>query len=284
VGELLLKNENPILEFKREVHRIDDNNQNIRQQATDELIKDIIALVNGNAIFAGETAYLIFGVDNIKNENGKRDIFDVGDHKLTASRLLNIVNSSCDPNIEDMSCDEFILEGKRVLLITIPPTPYVHETIKPIRPKPDKVFSERTAFIRREQSVGIASQREREAIAQIKRFRFDEKRNPPGIPFGVLSGGFIGGIMGYSTMKNFHKFPEKPELNLGAGVAGVVFGATTVGTFAYVYKQLYEIRSSWHKIPPRLRLPGIAVSLELSFVIVKLLGFVLSRLFPKPKI
>jgi len=282
--ELLLQNENPIVEFKCEIHRIDDANQHIKQQATDELIKDIIALVNGNAIFAGETAYLVYGADNKKGNNGKRETFDVGYHKLTASRILDIVNTACEPKIEDISCDEIVLDGKRVLLVTIPPTPYVHETTKSIRPKPDKFFSERIAFIRREQSVGVASQRERETISQVKRFRYGEKRNPPGVSFGILSGGFIGGVMGYAAMKNRHKFPEKPEVSLATGLAGAVFGAIMGGTSAQIYKQVYELRSGWHKIPPRLRLPGLAVSFGLSYLAIKTLGYIISHILPKPKL
>lgn len=283
VRELLSQDESPILDFKREIYSIDDPNQHVQKQAVDELVKDIIALANGNTIFAGETGYLVLGADDKKDKLGIRATFDVGDHRLTASRILDIVNPACEPKIENMTCDEVWVDGKKLLLVTIPPTPYVHETTKLIRPKPDKYFTERTAFIRREQSIGVATQRERETIAQIKRFRFDEKRNPPGVPFGILIGGFVGGVMGYSAIKNRHKIPEKPELNAAAGLAGAIFGAVIGGTSGRTYKEIYGIRAHWHKIPPHLRLPGILVSFGTSFVIVRALSYILSRILPNPK-
>jgi len=38
LSSLLIQDESPILDFKREIHRIDDDNQNVRKQAIDELI------------------------------------------------------------------------------------------------------------------------------------------------------------------------------------------------------------------------------------------------------
>ena len=280
---LLARDEGPTLEFKVEIHHIDDENEKVRNQQKDEFIKNVIALANGNAVFAGETAYLVFGAENKKNENGTRMVLDVGNHVLTASRILDIVNSACDPKIEDLDCEEVTIDGKRLLLVTIQPTPYLHETTRILRPSPKSAFSERTAFIRREQSIGIASQKERETIAQIKRFRFGEKRNPPGVPFGVLLGSFVGSVMGYSVIKNRHKLPDKPDMSAPAGLAGAIFGATLGWASAKTYKDFYEIRSYWHKVPPYLRVPGIAASISVAVIVVRALGYIFSRILPKSK-
>lgn len=284
IQPILSSDESPTLDFKREPHRIDDENPNIRKQAIDEFVKDIIALANGNAVFAGETAYLVLGADDKKDGDGNRAIFDVGEHHLTASRILDIVNSACEPKIENLSCEEFIIGEKRLLLITVFPTPYVHEITRRIHPKPDKFFTERTAFIRREQSVGVASQKERETIAQIKRFRFDEKRNPPGVPFGILLGSFVGGVMGFNAIKNRHKIPDVPEMAVPAGLAGGILGATTGWASAKIYKDFYEIRSYWHKVPTRFRFPVIVVSFGTVFILFRALGYIFSCILPKPKI
>jgi hypothetical protein len=281
--ELLSQDESPNLDFKKEIHDIDNPNSYIQQQAIDELVKDVIALANGNAVFAGETAHLVFGANDTKDESGKRPISDIGNHRLTASRILDIVNSACEPKIENVTCDQVTIDGTNLLLVTIFPTPYVHETTRRLRPKPKKDFSERTAFIRQEQKTSVATQKERETIVQIKRFRFDEKQNPPGVPFGVLLGGFVGGVMGYSTIKNRHKIPDKPELSVAAGMAGAIFGATIGGMSARTYKDFYEIRAHWHKIPPRWRLPGIVISFGVAFVLIRALSYLLSRILPKPK-
>lgn len=277
--ELLQQDESPVLDFKREVHHIDHENSQIRKQAIDELIKDLIALANGNAIFAGETAYLIFGAEDKKDQHGIRALFDVGEHGLTASRILDLVNAACEPKIENIACDEYVIEGKKLLWVTIFPTPYLHETTRRIQPKPDKIFTERTAFIRREQSIGIASQRERETIAQIKRFRFSEKRNPPGIPFGVLVGGFIGGTLAHGFIKNQDKIKEIPNINAAAGITGAIFGATIGGTEYRIYKDIYEIRSGWHKVPSHLRIPILAGSFGIVVIAFRALGYIYSR-FP----
>jgi hypothetical protein len=278
---LLARDEGPILEFKVEIHHIDDENEKVRNQQKDEFIKDIIALANGNTVYAGETAYLVLGAENKKNEDGTRATLDVGNHRLTASRILDIVNSACDPKIEDLDCEELTINGKRLLLVTIQPTPYLHETTRILRPSPKSVFSERTAFIRREQSIGIASQKERETIAQIKRFRFSEKRNPPGVPFGVLLGSFVGSVMGYSVLKNRHKLPDNPDMSAPAGLAGAIFGATLGWASARTYKDFYEIRSYWHKVPRHLRLPGIAASFGVAAIIVRALRYAFSHIRPK---
>ncbi len=283
LSSLLTQDESPVLDFKREIHRIDDDNQNIRKQAIDELIRDIIALANANTVFAGETAHLIIGAADEKDPNGKRELFDVGEHHLSASRILDIVNAACDPKIENLTCNDRIAAGKRLLLITVYPTPYVHETTRRIQPKPDKTFSERTAFVRREQKIGIATQKERETITQIKNFRFDQKRNPPGVPFGILLGGFVGGALGYGITKNHDKLPNTPAMPAAGGVAGTIFGAIMGWASASTYKDLFEIRAYWHKIPPHLRVPGVVVSVGGATLITRALSYMLSRLLPKPK-
>jgi len=284
LSSLLIQDESPILDFKREIHRIDDDNQNVRKQAIDELIRDIIALANANTVFAGETAHLIIGVADKKDANGKRELFDIGEHDLSASRILDIVNAACDPKIENLTCYENMEEGKRLLLITVYPTPYVHETIRRLQPKPDKIFSERTAFVRREQKIGIATQKERETIAQIKHFRFDQKRNPPGVPFGILLGGFVGSTLGYGIIKNYDKLPSTPAMPAAGGVAGGIFGAIIGWSSASTYKDFYEIRAYWHKIPKYLRVPGVIASVGATALITRALSYVLSRILPKAKL
>lgn len=284
ISSLLIQDESPILDFKREVHRIDDENQNVRKQATDELIRDVLALANANTVFAGEIAHLVLGAADEKDSMGKRELFDVGEHRLSASRILDLVNSACDPKIENLSCEEVIEDGKCLLLITIYPTPYIHETNRRLQPKADKVFSERTAFLRREQKIGVATQKERETIIQIKRFRFDQKRNPPGVPFGVLLGGFVGSTLGYGITKNYNKLPKTPATPAASGVAGGLFGAIIGWSSAATYKDFYEIRAYWHKIPKHLRVPGVIASVTGSILITRALGYVLSRILPKPKL
>ena len=45
IARLLTEDERPNLDFKSEIYKIDDDNQHIKEQAKDEFIRDIIALL-----------------------------------------------------------------------------------------------------------------------------------------------------------------------------------------------------------------------------------------------
>lgn len=255
--ELLQREESPTLEFKREVYRIDDENVDTRNRQKDELRKDILALANGNSVTAGDIAYLVIGADDRLTTAGKRNLYDIGDYAITRQRILDLVNAVCEPSIEHIASEVLEVEGKRLLVITVLPTPYLHETTRRLDPQ-SGVFSERTVFVRHNQSVGVASSREREAITQVKRFRFGESRNPPAIPFGVMVGGSIGASILYSAFvnrDNLNKLPSKPESKIAAGLAGTLVGGVIGGAMGSVYRNFYEIRSNWNRIPSEMRLP-----------------------------
>lgn len=61
---LLSKPEAATLDFKREFYKLNDPDQLTKEKQRGEFTKDILALANGNAANAGETAYLIIGADD----------------------------------------------------------------------------------------------------------------------------------------------------------------------------------------------------------------------------
>lgn len=61
VEPLLLKDESPILEFKREWYWLDDSSENDRGKLWGEFYKDVISLCNGYLDFVGHNRYLIYG-------------------------------------------------------------------------------------------------------------------------------------------------------------------------------------------------------------------------------
>lgn len=280
VYSLLLKEEGPTLDFKRKPYLIYAEDKLVKDKQRGELIKDILALANGNAIVAGETAYLVIGASDKKDESGQRALFDVGNHRLTARYVLDIVNPACEPALEDLFCDEVEIDGQRLLIITINPTPYLHETTRRLETS-DAFYNEHTVFVRHNEGTGIASAKERETILQIKRFRFGERRNPPGIPFGVLLGGVVGGIMGYSTAK--HRPDNNQNSNESYGIAGTIFGVTLGWTSASIYRNYYEIRSNWHRVPPKWRIPSVTGIIGMSIILVRALSYILRRIAPKKK-
>ncbi|HAX71007.1 MAG TPA: ATP-binding protein [Anaerolineales bacterium] len=277
---LLSKEEGPTLDFKRKPYLIYAEDKIVKDKQRGELIKDILALANGNSIVAGDTAYLVIGADDKKREDGTRTLFDVGNHRLTARNILDIVNSACEPALEDVFCDELEFESNRLLVITINPTPYLHETIRRLETS-DSFFSERTVFVRHNEGTEVASAKERDTISQIKRFRFGERRNPPGVPFGVLLGGVVGGIMGYSTAK--HRPDNNQNSNESYGIAGTIFGVTLGWTSASIYRNYYEIRSNWHRVPPKWRIPSVTGIIGISIILTRALSYILRRIAPKKK-
>ena len=151
------------LDFKRKLYSIYNNDKKIRDEQWDELIKDILALANGNVGTAGQSGYLIFGVADELNEQGFRDLYDVGEINLSSAQILQKVNSICNPSLPNLYIKTFIIEGKRILAIIIPPTPHLHETTRRLK-TPKTIYQENTVFIRRNEGIGLASTVERQAI------------------------------------------------------------------------------------------------------------------------
>jgi hypothetical protein len=287
VISLLARGESPTLEFKRELYQLDGVEKESKKARRDEFIKDILALANGNSVVAGDKAVLIIGANNEKNEDGSRTLFDVGQHRLTAQRILDLVNPACEPAIEDIYCDDISVDGKNLLVITIPPTPYLYETTRRLEvPKSEnsksqttKVYSERTVFVRHKEGIEIASGKERDAIARIKRFRFDESKNPPAMPFGAIVGGLVGGAFAYGIAKKPDSFTKHPK---EAGIAAALVGSWLGASFGSLYKNIYEFRSMWITIPSSWRLPFLGTLIGLTFVMTKLINFLIG-LLPKSK-
>jgi HEAT repeat protein len=173
------------LDFKRKLYAIDHCDPKVRDMQWDEFIKDILALGNGNVGTACQMGYLVIGIADELNQYGTRDLYDVGDVKLTEQRILQKVNSACRPRLPSISCDMITLEGNRILIITIPPTPYLHETIRPLR-TPKAVYPENTVFIRRKGDIGLADTAERQAILAEKQAVFLQASPPERPHIGQL--------------------------------------------------------------------------------------------------
>ena len=103
------------------------------------------------------------------------------------------------------------------------------------------------------------------------------------MPFEVLLGGFVGSTLGYGIIKNYDKLPSTPAMPAADGVAGGFFGAVIGWSSASTYKDFYEIRAYWHKIPKHLRMPGLVASVGGAALITRALSYILARILPKPK-
>jgi hypothetical protein len=252
--KLLGRQESANLEFKRQWYDLESLDSKKGEASKGEMIKDILSLANGNTIVAGEKSYLIIGASNEMNENGCRELFDFSSQKpIARQRILDIVNPFCDPSIEDILCDEIQINGKQLLVITILPSPHVHETIQRI--KTAKVtYDKYTVFVRHAEGVRTASTKERLALQELKALRFSETRNVPPIPFGAFMGALTMGLIG---PKMLVKEGDSQEKITSATIASAGVGAFFGGMIGFNYSQIKTLPTIWQQSTPKGKTIGI---------------------------
>jgi hypothetical protein len=171
--------ENAKLDFKIEPYKIYEPRPTIsseidkwrdaREQQWAELTKDIIALTNGNIGTAEETGYLVIGAGDKLKADGKPTLRNVSETVPTQTEILQKVNSYCYPEIPDLQCEKFVVESVNLLVISIPPSPYLHRLLKQLKP-PKGDYSPHAVLIRRKdgEKTYVASPVEIEAIENEK--------------------------------------------------------------------------------------------------------------------
>jgi hypothetical protein len=243
---LLRQPEGPTLEFKQEWYKLDSLDSNIKSRQRDELIKDILSLANGSPSTAGKKAYLIIGADEKINPDGDRTLYDVEEAPPDRKRILDMISAACDPGLEDIEIEVVTLAAKRVFVITIPPSPYVYETTHELSGTKSK-YNEYVVFIRRGETIGIASAKERAAILQLKQIRFNELRNAPPVKFGAIVGALIGGSLSITVA-------DKVFGNTLGRTIGLIMGTVIFALFGAVvgvlYRELSRLRNIWQRVKP----------------------------------
>lgn len=169
--ELLKQPESVKLEFKSQMYQLEGQGK-IREW--NELIKDLIALANGNIRTANQEGYLIIGAADQLGEDGTREIYDVGEIKLTQKQLLDKLCSYCDPPFQDLSIESVPIDGKTICVFTIPPSDYLYELKKTLQTK-TKQFSEGSVLIRRKDAIDTATDQERVGIRKEKENRHQQE-------------------------------------------------------------------------------------------------------------
>jgi hypothetical protein len=279
--QLLAQMEGVTLEFKQELHAIDHPNGQAAARLRHELIKDLLALANGNASTAGEAAYLIFGAGDIIGPDGHRPLFDVPDPLPDRQRLLGLVNAVCSPRLEELICTPFVLDGHRLFVVTIPATAQLYETTHQLI-TPDRHFTEHVVFIREGQSIKVANDREREAIRTMKRVRAMEQQNAPPRRFGTISGAFVGGTVMQMQMERQGATPNERII---AGISGTILGALVGAASGEVFRGLVRFQRDVQYIPTPWRYaayPGLLLFVAAFQTTVSRLLRAL-RLLPEPR-
>jgi len=116
IKELISQQENAKLDFKREWYAED--------KLKTELIKDIVALANGNIHTIGQPSFLIIGIKEDTNGNELHNVeLDKSLDEIKKQLLQNLPNFTTPP-IQDLQMQFFEIESKKILVIQIPFHPY----------------------------------------------------------------------------------------------------------------------------------------------------------------
>ena len=114
IEQLIDSSEKSKLDFKREWYKSTDKNNH-------EIIKDFVALANGNPYSVGNDAYLIVGVEEI--ENGSNILHNIPtkiDLIALKKQILQNLKNYVDPPITEFEISFIEIRDKNILVIKIP--------------------------------------------------------------------------------------------------------------------------------------------------------------------
>ena len=203
-----------------------------------------MALANGSSNTAGKEAHLVIGPDEQLTLDGDRVIHDVGELLPDRKQIQKIISAACKPEIENIEIDVIPVDNKRVVVFTIPPSPYLYETTRELNCTRGK-FNEHVVFIRRGETIGIASAEERSAVFQLKQIRFSELKNVPPVKFGAIVGALIGGPLLLSIGDKV--FGNSLGRAVGFFLGTIVF-AGFGAMIGNLYKEIIRLRNIWERI------------------------------------
>lgn len=119
IEQLINSSEKSKLDFKREWYKSTDKNNH-------EIIKDFVALANGNPYSVGDDAYLIVGVEEI--ENGSNILHNIStkiDLIALKKQVLQNLKNYVDPPITEFEISFIEIRAKNILVIKIPQHGYL---------------------------------------------------------------------------------------------------------------------------------------------------------------
>ena len=120
------------IDFKENFYEVNHSDPNVKNKHWNELIKDILALANGNIGTSDKNGFLIIGIADKLNPHGTRDVFDIREVPVTAKQILDKVNSISKSQLPDLHIESMLFQEKNIWVIEIPPSPYLYETSKPL--------------------------------------------------------------------------------------------------------------------------------------------------------
>lgn len=257
--QLLEQPESATLEFKQAMYKINDRDGDTKKHHRGELIKDILSLANGNASVAGQTSYLVIGAADQIEEDGSRQLYDITAKLPAARSLLSLINSVCLPALDDLKCEEVILDGHRLIVITILPSPHLHETSRKL--DASQTYTEHVVFIRRVDSVDVANAGERSVILRMKQFHFEQSLRMSSRMLGFISGVSVGGAVPEVVIKlSMPDAKLTPSFKVFGAVLGGLLGLLIGNSSRDMLRLLFELRA----LPDRWRYLIVSVVAGLS--------------------
>lgn len=271
--QLLQQPESPTLEFKQEL-KIYSKGDGARRER-DELKRDLLSLANGNARVAGETKHLVIGRVDQPMADGRYELLDVGDKHPSADDLLKMLAQCCYPPLDTIYSDLMHVDGKRLLVITVPATPYLHETTKELN-TPKRTYTEHTVFMRRDESIAIASARERSEMRRAKQRYFDERDNVPPRAFGAAVGAIL--LAPVSRQQAKKSLGYGPVGQVIAGALGSLVGAFMGGMLGNIYKDIRDMKRWWPELTTGQKAATFSVFTSIAALISSIWSLVKKRL------
>lgn len=119
VEKRIQSSEQAKVDFKKEWYSDSSKNNH-------EIVKDFVALANGNIFCVGQDAYLIVGVK--EKEGGEKRLYDISlqkDLSVLKKQILQNLKYYVDPPIQDFYIEYVEVRNKNLLVIKIPQHPYL---------------------------------------------------------------------------------------------------------------------------------------------------------------
>ena len=280
--QILVNPEGLKLDFKREYKLASQPPAGVNKQdwkrlvngQWDELIKDIIALTNGNSGTIGQDALLVVGVDDKPDDTGIRLLHDTSYLQITSQQIMAKVNDACDPPIPEILCERVELNGKSILVIKIPFSPHLHETKRQLNIfkgnfdstgkladlRLDKTYTAHTAFIRRGEDIFPATSEERNILKQEKLVFIQRKNetlewaskeisipNENPIPTNLPRSGVVKFVGRKELLAKLHEMLKQDSQVVVSAIAGMGgVGKTELALqYALAYKNKYSGGICW---------------------------------------
>jgi len=153
LNNLIEEWENAKVDFKCKWYWNDNMPNNIKEVHKNELVKDLIALTNGDVYSIDKTAYLIIGIDDETRELYDFDKSAILPLDKLKQQLLTLLNNYAQPGFLALDI-EFVDE---VLVISIPPRGSLISLSKDLKLKNNNTDKKGTTYYRIGEDIRVAS-------------------------------------------------------------------------------------------------------------------------------